>query len=373
MFQKTILASFLAAIISIGACERLKISGDHFTYKGQRVFLSGGNLPWISYAYDFGNGQWAGVKARAEEQIRLLHEAGGNSLRLWIHIQGETSPHYDGSGNVIGLDSTGTFINDFKDLLNLAQKYNIFAFPTLWNGAVNQDGQNHLNGLVTDANKLQTYIDKALTPLVQAVKGHPALGGWDIINEIEGMLVPGRQSPDKCYDTTVLQNSGAGWAGQKYHYEDVLRFINWQAAAIKSADPESLVSVGVWNPRSNTDQFGQVNHYTDACLIKAGGKANGKLDFWQFHSYDWQGNFDDVAPFKHSYSDYKTDRPILVGEFWEKSGGGLNINQLFEYIYNHGYAGAWSWDLVGDGSVQRPGITHIKDYTSNGRIPVTIS
>ncbi|CAG5119408.1 unnamed protein product [Candidula unifasciata] len=371
--MKTITALLFTALVSLGVCERLKISGDHFTYKGEKVFLSGGNLPWISYAYDFGNGQWAGVKSRAEEQIKLLSEAGGNSLRLWIHIQGETSPNYDSNGNVIGLDAKGTFLDDFKDLLDLAKKYNIFAFPTLWNGAVNQDGQNHLNGLVTDAKKLQTYLDKALTPLVQAVKGHPALGGWDIINEIEGMVIPGRKTADKCYDTTALANSGAGWAGNKYNYEDVLRFVNWQAAAIKSADPESLVSVGVWNPRSNTDQFGQVNHYSDECLVKAGGKANGKLDFWQFHSYDWQGQFDDVSPFKHSYADYKVDRPILIGEFWEKGGGGLKIAELFEYIYNHGYAGAWSWDLVNEGGNQRPGIAHIKSYTKNGKIPVTIS
>lgn len=52
------------------------------------------------------------------------------------------------------------------------------------------------------------------------------------------------------------------------------RFINWQAAAIKSIDSGALVSVGVWNPKSNTDQFGMVNHYTDECLVKAGGKAN---------------------------------------------------------------------------------------------------
>lgn len=48
------------------------------------MFLSGGNLPWINYAYDFGNGQWAGVKSRVEDQLKLLHEAGGNSLSKFV-------------------------------------------------------------------------------------------------------------------------------------------------------------------------------------------------------------------------------------------------------------------------------------------------
>ena len=47
---------------------------------GERVFLVGGNLPWINYAYDFGNNQWAGVKSRVEDEMKLLRDAGGNTM-----------------------------------------------------------------------------------------------------------------------------------------------------------------------------------------------------------------------------------------------------------------------------------------------------
>ncbi|XP_059147585.1 mannan endo-1,4-beta-mannosidase-like [Physella acuta] len=351
---------------------RLKVEGTHFTYNGQRIFLSGGNLPWISYAYDFGEGQWQYRKNQLADQLKKLHEAGGNSMRLWIHIQGETTPAFDSNGFVTGLDTKGTFINDFIDLLNLAQSYNILLTPTLWNGAVNQDNHNRLDGLVKDPAKLQSYIDKALTPWAQAVKGHPALGSWDIMNECEGMLNTDVSDPDPCFDVTPLKNSGAGWAGKKYSYREFLRFYNWQAAAIKAVDPEYLISVGVSNPRFNTDSFGNVDHYSDSCLVKAGGKPEGVMDFYQFHSYSWQGKFDQSAAFVNSAGDYGTTKPIVVGEFWEQDGGGMTTVQMFDWVYNHSYAGAWSWDLMAHGDNQRPAIMHISNYTHNGPIPITV-
>jgi len=48
--------------------------------------------------------------------------------------------------------------------------------------------------------------------------------------------------------------------------------VNIQADAIYLADPEALVSLGVWNPIDNTDAFGLHDLFRDECLIKAGGK-----------------------------------------------------------------------------------------------------
>jgi len=49
--------------------------------------------------------------------------------------------------------------------------------------------------------------------MVSALKGHPALGSWEIINEFEGSVRAGESNPNPCFDTTVLTNSGAGWTG----------------------------------------------------------------------------------------------------------------------------------------------------------------
>ncbi|KAH9523875.1 hypothetical protein Btru_047296 [Bulinus truncatus] len=190
----------------------------------------------ISYAYDFGEGQFQYRKSQLEDQLKKTPRSGGNSMRLWIHIQGETSPAFDGTGMVTGLDTKGSFINDFKELLSLALKVagsnptdsSYFEFFGLPNRHHQRIGPHHrLDGLVKDPVKLQSYIDNALTPLVKAVNGHPALGGWDIINEPEGMINPEVANDDPCFNTTSLHNSG-GWLGRT--------FINWQAAAIKAVD-----------------------------------------------------------------------------------------------------------------------------------------
>ena len=47
-----------------------------------------------------------------------------------------------------------------------------------------------------------------------ALKGHPALGAWEIINELEGSVYAGKVDTNPCYDTQILTGSGAGWTGK---------------------------------------------------------------------------------------------------------------------------------------------------------------
>jgi len=337
-----VLGLCLLALLTEGG--RIAIQGKHFTKDGHNVFLSGANTAWVSYGYDFGNHQYAQRRAQFIHKMDMVHTAGGNSMRTWVHVHGSTSPKFDGSGHVTALDNDGTFISDFKQYLDDARTRGILVFPTLWNGAVVQDADK-LKGLITDTGKLQSYLDHALTPWVNAVKDHPALGGWDIINEWEGFVKPGVHDNEPCFDSTHLQGTGAGWAGQLYSVHDILRFLNWQADAILRADPHALVTAGSWSQNSQTDNFGKFNYYKDTCLVKAGGKANGKLNFYSTHAYAWQGHFPQESVFQHSANDFGLDKPLVVAEFQEKdnSGGGMNDAQMFHYVYDHGYQGAWVW------------------------------
>ncbi len=227
-----------------------------------------------------------------------------------------------------------------KNYLKAAHDQDILVFFVLWNGAVLRN-LNTIN-MLKDSKKLQSYIDKILIPLVKLLANEPALGGWEIMNEPEGSLII-KSDSNSCYDTTRLSGSGAGWYGQYFTMQEILTFVNIQTSAIKSADPNTLVTVGSWSERTQTNAFGFLNYYSDECLRKAGGKTNGVLDFYQIHTYSWQGKFSTSSPMLNKVSDFNLSKPLVIGEFNEQEGGGLNIQKLYGHVYDFGFNGGWGW------------------------------
>ncbi|XP_052769396.1 mannan endo-1,4-beta-mannosidase-like [Mya arenaria] len=346
MLSRLFPVGLLLLCFTVGDGGRLSVSGSHFVKDGQRVFLSGTNLAWVHYGSDFGNHHYTGVRGQMEHFLAQIQAAGGNSIRIWLHIEGDTTPHFTSDGHVDKPDAGGTLISDLHSFLQAAQRHNVLVFITLWNGAKNQSPHYRLNGLIVDTNKLQSYIDHALVPMVNALKGEPALGGWDIMNEPEGELRPGVQSNNPCQDTSHLAGSGAGWEGHLYTAQQLQRFINWQAHAIRIHDPGAMVTVGTWNPKSNTDRFGFKNLYKDSCLVEAGGRNKGTLTFYQVHTYASNGQWDGYSPFQKHYNDYGLDKPLVIGEYRESDAAGERITDLYNHAYYYGYSGGWGWQAV---------------------------
>lgn len=280
--------------------------------------------------------------------MNSISGSGGNSLRIWLHVEGDNTPAYDSNGFVTGPDRTGTMINDMKAFLDYAQTKNIVVIFALWNGAY-LNNQNTIN-LMWDESKLQTYINNALKPMVNALGNHPALGAWEIMNEPEGSVLNNQANSNPCFDTTVLANTGAGWTGKSIPMQNILKFVNWQAQAIKESNSGALVTVGSWSEHPQTSAYAQSrNYYTDACLTAAGGKPLGKLDFYQMHTYANGGNWNPNAPFKVSAGSYGLDKPLVIGEYASVCAGGESIQQLYQYAYNNGYSGAWAWQYNAGG------------------------
>ena len=161
---------------------------------------------------------------------------------------------------MLGPDETGTFIKDLSKYLDVAYENDVMVTLVLWNGATSmKDG---LRGLINDEEKLQSYIDNALIPTVKELSDKVALAAWEIMNEPEGSIAINSDG-DPCFDTSVLQGSGAGWTGENIPMKNFLRFFNRQIAAIKQQDPKALATIGSWCERPQTDNFGFRNYYKD--------------------------------------------------------------------------------------------------------------
>eukprot|EP00164_Ancoracysta_twista_P001842 GFYU01002423.1.p1 GENE.GFYU01002423.1~~GFYU01002423.1.p1 ORF type:complete len:436 (-),score=74.36 GFYU01002423.1:88-1341(-) len=332
----------------------LSVVGESFYLGGERVYLSGVNQAWYHYAYDFGNNLGPSTLPTLESYLQRISAAGGNSIRIWLHISGQVSPQFDSTGHVVGLDLGNTLVEDMRAYLKKAESYNILVFFCLWNAAIMEPP---VEGLLSVESKLRSYIDNALTPMVQALATERALGGWEIMNEPEGSMdMDTKVSTNPCFDGTNIH--GGGWTGAKIPLENFLKFINWQVAAIHRADPKSLVTVGSWAMNAMLSGGGPggfvVNHYCDECLVAAGGMSDGVLDFYQVHTYDWKGKYNAWDPFNdQTMAKYRPlmgsrPRPLVIGEFSSKRGAGRSIEEMYTYAYDAGYSGTWAWQAITD-------------------------
>src|SRR5688572_1494977 len=100
---------------------------DRVRVDGRDLWLSGGNIAWVSFARDVGPGE---TRLDTFERIfRELRESGGNTFRFWLHTTGAASPAWDGS--MVTGPGEGT-VEDLTAILDLARKHEIRIMICLW-------------------------------------------------------------------------------------------------------------------------------------------------------------------------------------------------------------------------------------------------
>ena len=286
-------------------------------------FTNGLNVAWVKFANDVPNPDLPTFKTIFKNN----YDAGGRIIRWWFHTNGTVAPGYgsDGKANAI----PQSHIDGVKALLGAANEAGVALVISLWSFDMMQDnaGTAYTNNqalLEKDENR-QAYIDKYLTPLVTALKGTKGLYAYEIFNEPEGM-------------------GPKGWATHRTTLEAIQKTVNWLTAAIRTADPNVLVTTSAQTFDTCSKISGKSNLYSDDALRAVGGKQNGTLDFYQVHYYTSNGISN--SPFKNPATYWGLDKKLVMGEFYPDDTDGVLAKDLGKYLYENGYNGAWYWSTT---------------------------
>jgi hypothetical protein len=369
---RTVFLHMVVLILSL-ALQHSAQAQNRIKFYGRDLFMSGMNVAWVNFAADLGPGTVDTAQFR--EIFKTIHENGGNCMRFWLHTNGANTPDFNANGFVTGPGINA--IQDLKNILEIARQNNIGLQLSLWShDMLNQSELNTAQLkrnalLLTDTAYTMAYIRNSLIPMVQALKGNPAIIGWEVFNEPEGIT------------------NEFGWSGRDHvPMSAIQRTVNLVAGAIHRTDVGAIVTSGANNMQTLTDvnsiskassnsdlnslssaqkdemtnsfnssfrtnfpteefilylhklnAVANYNYYTDDRLIAVGGDPDGKLDYYNVHFYGTQQQ----SPFNHPYSIWQLTKPLVAGEFYVQDTYGVAWSNLYENLYNTGYAGGMSW------------------------------
>jgi len=318
-----------------------KADGNRLVINGHKVFISGMNIAWNNFGSDVGDAPV--VIAPFVNQFKQIKGAGGNAVRWWLHTDFRNEPKMNSDGSV---DRIGTkTIDNVRQVLDSASSYGIVVSLCLFSFDLLQlDGKDankvaiNKKFLTVPAN-LDSYINKVLIPMLNAVGNHPAIMCWEVFNEPEGM-----------------SSDAGGWTtgDNKVPMSDILR-ITARIAAVVHDKTLKMASTGI-------HEYGKMKTwYSDSKLKTAAGSdplaSKAYLDFYMAHYYP-EHIGTSGSPFHNKASFWGMDRPILIGEFpaqsWGngssygtiKDGTAMTITAAYEYAYDNGYCGALSWSMT---------------------------
>ncbi len=337
--------------------QRVSIQGKKFKKNDKTFFLSGINSPWQNdeyYRIDFlGTNHFRLQFWKDEFEKMQINKV--NFVRIWVHGRGNNTPEYDQNGFVKG--PSQKFYNDLDGLLNEAKKRKIYVLLTMWsfdmvlksgNGQPGSSQYQKNRNVIRDWNKLLSYQNNFLAPVVKRYVLNPYLLGYDIINEPEHMW----ENNNNLVDGQISN-------------ENTKRFVAACAVTIHEASNyKNFTTVGSKWIIYNSSKYNGWNNesgdnWSNASLkAQYGGHTAAYLDFYSMHWYQWQST---GTPFRDKASSLYpgVNKPIVIGEFPGQdlpnntcgctcnTPGVCDFNIKLKNVYvklkNKGYAGVTAW------------------------------
>jgi hypothetical protein len=265
-----------------------------------------------------------------------LKKLGANVVRVFISF----GSFYTEPGR---LDPEG--LAKFDKLLALADEAGLYVHPT---GPDAWEGQpawtNELNLFSNDTNeRAMKAIEDYWRMFVSRYRGRTTIWAYDLRNE-----------PSLAWDTPYLRTTWDAWC--KNHHQKPLpvpapkasptspqladyqrfresiaeKWVERQAAAIRAADPEALVTVGLlqWSVPAQQIQLDQYTAFRPSVIAR-------HLDFMELHyyplakgAYEYEGSDAETVNLAvleaMARECAKTDLPLVIAEFGWYGGGPLN-------------------------------------------------
>jgi hypothetical protein len=289
------------------------------TINGSTPYLNGANIPWNDFGTDFGGGSYS--SSWWNTAFANLHSGGVNAARIWLHCDGRATPTFNGSGDVTGISST--LVPNLQNMLTEAANNGIHVYLSLW--SFDLFNNNHAS-LVTNTTYTTDYINNALIPILNGIKGYSALAAIEIINEPEwGISITPNTTTQSC---TLAQ---------------MQTFIKSLTTAIHAHLSGVNVTVGSASVKWSTANG------KDGTL--ADWYAGLGLDHRDVHYYSWMVgsgyNYNPLAS-GHTPSYYGWGVPGVVGEFPAMSCSPYTSPlQMMSSANNNGFAGHMPWSYAG--------------------------
>ena len=275
--------------------------GSRIGWQGGSWYLHGANLPWLTWACDFGCNANGGVSSAASistlsGKFASAQSAGMHAIRWWVFEGNPWQVTTDAAGAPNGINPA--VYADFDAALKLAQQYDLYVDFVLFSAPSALPA-----GWLNDATQQQALAN-ALGPLFAHYRGNPRVLSWEVFNE-----------PD--FDVWNGKVSQASMAGT----------VKTIAASVH-ANSTAMVTVGMG--------------FADGLPMVVGTG----LDYYQAHWYDYMSSgtycmrCNDYAFYQARFG---LDEPLVIGEFY--AGTNVDGYQRYQDFYNKGYAGAWTWSL----------------------------